>query len=70
MTIATREEAHKTIRLIIICAAILLALFAQSLWLRDYLQRRHLECPTALDACEERLDELRINVCRTVGRCT
>ena len=57
--IRIREEAHKTIRLLIVVLAVVVSLFAQSFWVRASIQQAAEECPITLRECRvERNEEL------------
>ena len=71
MTIATKEEAHKTIRVFIIAAAVLVGMYLQSHWVAVYVHESTQECPRELTAVQNRCaQELRTeeDKCKTMRR--
>jgi hypothetical protein len=61
-----REEAHKTIRLIVILVVVLGAVALQSIWAKSCVESRERmaekECPTKLELCEKEIQEERERV--------
>ena len=77
MAIATREEAHKTFRWLIVTVAVVVSTYFQTFWMKGCIEEEakttRLECPMKLKECEAHCDAWKDRVqaaadCAPVGR--